>query len=108
RGEGGVVGRDGKGGGAAGFVGPRQRGRVEVGPDQAFGRARFLDLSDQGIVARRKPPLDRCQKAAGRWSGLGGGLYHTTRTGALRRRDLFALVRLDTGENIGHGDSIAA
>ena len=44
----GAVGEHGKAGRTARFIGLGQRRRIEVGADQALGRARLLDLGDQG------------------------------------------------------------
>ncbi len=51
--EGGAIGQHRQAGRAAGLVGGGQRRRIEVGADEAFGRARLLDLGDQRESARR-------------------------------------------------------
>ncbi len=99
----GAVGEDREAGGAARLVGPRQRRRIEVGADQPPGRARLLDLGDQGIIAAVEPALDRAQKAARRVGALGRLLHLAKRPRALRRRDLLALIGFDAGENVSHG-----
>src|SRR6266446_8787622 len=87
---------------APAFVGTRQGGRVELRPDQAFGGARLLDLCNQGIVACRKFAPNASGKAAWSRSRSGIGLDRGDGAGALGRRNLFALVGLDLGENVRH------
>src|SRR5438034_3164123 len=87
---------------APAFVGARQGSRVEFRPDQAFGRARFLDLCNQSIVARREFAPDRGRKTARSRSRYGIGLDRGQGTDALGRRNLFAFVRLGLSENVRH------
>ena len=100
------VGQHREAGRAAGLVGARQRRRVEIGADQPLGRARLLDLGDQGIVAAREPALDRPQETARRRGRPGRGLDRGGRPRALRRRDLLALVGFDAGEDVGHRSNL--
>src|SRR5438874_2844180 len=53
----GVIGQHREAGGAARRIGACMRRRVEVGADEALGRARLLDLGDQRIVAGGAPSL---------------------------------------------------
>jgi hypothetical protein len=106
--EGWRVGQHRKASRAAGFIGARECRRVEIGPDQALGRARLLDLGDQGIIAPREPPLDRPQEAPRRRGHPGCGLDCGGRTRALRRRDLLTLVGFDAGEDVGHRQTLSA
>src|SRR5258708_21843779 len=84
------------------FMGWRQGGRVDLRPDQAFGGARLLDLCNQGIVACRKFAPNASGKAAWSRSRSGIGLDRGDGAGTLGRRNLFALVGLDLGENVRH------
>src|SRR5947208_12037589 len=101
--KGGRVGEHREASRAPAFVGARQGRRVELRPDQPFGGARFLDLGDQGIVARREFAPDRGRKTARSRSRSGIGLDRGQGTDALGRRNLFAFVGLDLDENVRHG-----
>ena len=77
---------------------PRERGRIEIGADQALRRARLLDLGDQRVVAgrdacARSPRGSRAAAAAAFASASSVG----ERLRALRRGDLLALVGFDLG-----------
>src|SRR5262245_17445857 len=97
------VGQHREAGGAALLVGARQRRRIEIRADQAFRRARLLDLGDQGVVAGGELALERGKKSARRRRRLDVGLDRGEWTRALGRRDLLALIGLDLAEDIGHG-----
>src|SRR5262249_4908483 len=87
---------------APALVGARQRSCIEIRADQAFRGARLLDLGDQGIVSGSELVHDGSDKSAWGRARSGVGLDRGKGTGALGRRDLFALVGLYPGENVGH------
>ena len=101
--EGRRVGQHRKAGGAARLIGLGERRRVEIGADQALGRAGLLDLGDQRDTGRPRAWLSARSgsRAAALWSrgtrldlgerhlGLGGG-------------DFLALVGFDLAQNVGH------
>ena len=63
-----LVGEHRQAGGAAGCIGAGMAGRIEIGADQALGRACLLDLGDQGEAGRG---IERVTEAARR--RLSGG-----------------------------------
>ena len=71
--EGRRVGQHAEAGGAAVCVGLGQRGGVEVGADQALGRARLLDLGDQAVAAGRGL-AERAEEVPRPVGVAGGGL----------------------------------
>src|SRR5215813_1394287 len=87
---------------AAGRVGTRKRRGVEVGADQALGRARLLDLSDQRKVAAGVLAFNRTNEPARRTGGLGLRLERGERQRTLCRCDLRALISFDLGEDVRH------
>ena len=97
------VGQHRQAGRAAGLIGARQRGRIEVGADQALRRARLLDLGDQRVVAGGDAcARSRARKPRGGGAALRRGLDLGQRPRAFGRRDLLALVGFDLGEDVGH------
>src|SRR5262249_60767115 len=84
------------------LVGACQCSCIEICADQAFRGARLLDLGDEGTVAGRERVGDGGDKSAWGRGRSGGGLDRDEGTGALGSRDLFALVGLDAGKNVGH------
>ena len=101
--EGGAVGEHGQARRAARRVGLGERGRIEVGADQALGGARLLDLGDERGLAGGDLGLQRRGEAAhGR--GLVRVLLHgRERPLGDRVGDLFQLVGGDLLENVCHG-----
>ena len=73
--EGRRVGQDGETGGAAGFIGHGDGGRIEIGADQAFGRAGLLHFRDQAEFAGGFLGLQRGAKAAHRIGVAGAGFH---------------------------------
>ena len=60
------VGQHRQAGRAALLIGARQRGRIEIGADQALGRARLLDLGDQAVaLVARAPSSSAARKPRG-------------------------------------------
>ena len=98
----GPVGQHRQACGAAGRIGFCQRRRIEVLADQAFRRARLLDLGDEGIVAGRQALLDRVQKTARSGRGLGLPFDRGQRTVAFCGRDLLALIGRNLLEDVSH------
>src|SRR5690606_29517397 len=96
------VGEDREAGGAAQLVGAGKLRRVEIGADEAFGRARLLHLGDQRVLALGAFLLERGEEAADRWRVMGRGDHLVPRTQRLGGGDLFALVEFDSGEDVGH------
>ena len=100
--EGGGIGQHREAGRAAGFIGLRKDGRIEIGADQPLGGRGLLHLRDQRVVAARVLALDRTDEAARRGCSLGACLDLGERLRALGGGDLLALVGLDPGEDIRH------
>src|SRR5262245_10254425 len=101
-----AVGQHRQAGGAAPRVGAPQRRRIKIRADQPSRWACFLDLGDQSVAAGREFAFDGAEEATRRRDRFGLGLDRGERASALRGRDLFALVGLDLGENIGHRDHL--
>src|SRR5712691_1360236 len=97
------IGEHRKAGRAAALVGARQPRRIEIGADQAFRRARLLDLGDQRVVAGGEPAFDRLDESARGRRRLRRGLDRGERARALGGRDLVALIGFDLVEDVGHG-----
>ncbi|MNY01481.1 hypothetical protein D3C86_1340140 [compost metagenome] len=104
--EAGAVGQDGQAGRAAALIGFGQRGRVEVGADQALGRAGLLDLGDQGGAAGVLGYAFQSGAEAARGRGQGGeGLDGVLRGSKLAGGHVVALVGGDLRQNVGHAAS---
>ena len=89
---------------AAGFIGARERGRIEIGADQAFRRRGLFHFCDQRVVAMRELLPNRPDKTARRRCRLRQGFDTRKRMRALGGGDLVALVGFDLGQDIGHSD----
>src|ERR1700730_17291053 len=76
--------------------------RIEVGADQATGRARLLDLGDQRVIAMRDLGVERGEKSAHGRGGLRRGLDLRARTPLLRARYFLALIGFDFFQNVAH------
>jgi hypothetical protein len=99
----GLVREDRQAGGTALSVRPRQARHVEVGPDEAFRRARLLDLGDERRTGGAKLVADRLRKAPRRRRRKGATLDLRGRHGCLGGGDFRALVGFDAGKNVAHG-----
>ncbi len=93
---------------AAGLVGFRKSGRIEIGADQSFRRTCLLDLGNKRVTAGCDLFLDRAQKSARRRGGLCGPLKLRKRARFLRRGDLLALIGRNLFQNVGHGCALSA
>src|SRR5690606_29374796 len=90
-------------GGAAALIGLRQNRRVEVGADQALGRAGLLDLGDQG----RAVGFGETAGQGGAETARGRSLFRARldgvlRDGGLAGGDILALVGGDAVQNVAH------
>ena len=96
------VGQHRETGRAALLIGARERGRIEIGADQALGRARLLDLRDQAVAfaARALLPARRESRAAARRPRARAS-SSASGSARLRGGDFLALVGGDVVEN-GH------
>ena len=97
-----LIREDGKAGRAALSVSARERWRVEIGANQAFGGARLLDFGNQREKASIKLGFQRSQKPARPGGCLSLGAQSCQGKACLGRSNLFALCGLDGAENVAH------
>src|SRR5574337_374973 len=104
--KGGEVGQNRDAGGAARLVGLGERRGVEVVANQAFGRARLLNLGDEAEPPLLVRPLDRLDEAARRRLAGDLAFKRRARHPHLGVGDLPALVALDFLQDVGHRASL--
>ena len=103
--KGGPVGQDREAGGAARLIGARKRRRIEVGADQALGRARLLDLGNERRSRRARAALDGTREAANGAARFAANVISVASGIALGGVDLARAYRLRSCARISAIDS---